>query len=150
MQTKKCCTCKIEKPYSEFHIQRARKDGRQNICKPCKAIYKKEYRIKNIEKIKKQNKKYRAANKEKIRLYEFKYKYGLTPEEYYDLLNSQNNKCKICGATEGENGKRLSVDHNHKTGKVRSFLCNDCNSGLGFFKDNSDLLDKASEYLKKW
>lgn len=42
----------------------------------------------------------------------------------------------------------VAVDHSHKTGKFRGLLCNACNKGLGFFKDSSELLDKASAYLK--
>lgn len=44
----------------------------------------------------------------------------------------------------------LAVDHDHKTGQVRSLLCNRCNAGLGFFREDITLLEKAVEYIQKW
>jgi hypothetical protein len=43
---------------------------------------------------------------------------------------------------------RLSVDHCHNTGKIRGILCTKCNTGLGSFKDNIELLMNAIKYLK--
>lgn len=74
-------------------------------------------------------------------------------EEYYNILFiKQNYVCKICNKPERvyRNNKllKLSVDHCHKTGKIRGLLCNNCNRGLGFFNDSSDLLRSASYYLE--
>lgn len=62
------------------------------------------------------------------------------------MLIKQNHKCAICGTT---NWGRISpcIDHDHKTGKVRSLLCNRCNRTLGFIEDNPDLLIKMHDYL---
>ena len=78
--------------------------------------------------------------------YWYKTKYGITIEEYKKMLKKQNGKCAICG--EESKGGRLAVDHNHSTNKVRSLLCYHCNWGIGHFKENLDLLEKAIEYLK--
>ena len=77
-----------------------------------------------------------------------KLKYKITPEEYQRLVNNQKNLCAICGFPETRK-KRLSVDHNHKTGKVRSLLCYNCNSALGLLKENLELLQKAMSYLQQ-
>lgn len=68
-------------------------------------------------------------------------------EEYDSLLEKQNYSCAICGITAEEIDKKLIVDHNHETLKVRGLLCWRCNSGLGFFKDNQIHLAMAIEYL---
>lgn len=72
-----------------------------------------------------------------------KYKYGISVENYNWLLEEQDGKCKICG-----NKTDLVIDHCHKSTRVRGLLCNQCNTGLGCFKDNPDFLTCAIEYLK--
>ena len=44
--------------------------------------------------------------------------------------------------------KRLTVDHNHETNTIRGLLCSNCNTGLGMFSDNPELLIAAAEYLE--
>ncbi len=73
-----------------------------------------------------------------------------TNHEYETLLQDQDNACAICGITAEEIGKKLIVDHNHETLKVRGLLCWRCNSGLGFFKDNQAHLAMEIEYLVKF
>jgi hypothetical protein len=75
-----------------------------------------------------------------------KKKYGLGLEEYVKLLDLQNGKCGICGLNKPYN---LHVDHNHQTGRVRGLLCFHCNAALGHFRDNKELLKKASTYIEK-
>lgn len=87
------------------------------------------------------------------------YHHGLTVEQYQEMLESQDGVCAICKNPETitQKGKTipLAVDHCHKTrnsgkGKgVRALLCHACNVGLGKFNDDSELLMKAAEYLKK-
>lgn len=73
--------------------------------------------------------------------------FGISLTEYQQMLARQNGVCAICaGGPKGK--KRLSVDHNHETGKVRGLLCGNCNSVLGFVNDDPDLLLKAICYLK--
>ena len=62
----------------------------------------------------------------------------ITPEQY----EAMPQVCVICGGTE-----RLRVDHSHRTGRVRGLLCDPCNKGLGFFRDDPTLLLRASDYL---
>lgn len=94
---------------------------------------------------------WRSRNPTKQHATDIKRHYGLTGPEYEQLLKDQNNSCWICLASHNPDQKRgrLYVDHDHKTGKVRGLLCGGCNSALGHFKDNVEILEKAIQYLKK-
>lgn len=72
--------------------------------------------------------------------------YGLAESDYEEMLKAQNGVCKICG-NECARG-RLSVDHDHHTGRVRGLLCRDCNVNNGIFNDDPNLLRRAAEYLE--
>jgi hypothetical protein len=82
--------------------------------------------------------------------------YGITIEQYHQMLKDQDYSCKICGLKESTSRKRLSIDHDHSCcpgikscGKcVRGLLCHHCNSGLGNVKDSIEILQKMIEYLK--
>lgn len=76
-------------------------------------------------------------------------KFGITPEEYYALLEEQNGVCAICLGV-NKDGKRLSVDHNHDTGKVRGLLCQRCNLCIGQFEENQETLLRAVDYLLRY
>lgn len=74
--------------------------------------------------------------------------YGITQQDYSLLLNSQNGVCAICKKLPSIL-RRLDVDHNHETRKVRGLLCSPCNQGIGLFKEDISLLQRAEIYLKK-
>jgi hypothetical protein len=74
-------------------------------------------------------------------------KRGLTEEQYDQMLAAQGGGCAICGARSSDHNKRLGVDHNHQTGEVRGILCDNCNQGLGAFKESIQLLRRAMPYL---
>lgn len=81
-------------------------------------------------------------------------KYGITSEQYDELLASQGGVCAICGQPErskSRNGHllKLAVDHDHETGTVRGLLCDRCNRGLGFFGDDPERLAAAIAYLQE-
>ncbi len=78
---------------------------------------------------------------------------------YEMMFEKQKGLCAICGKVEIAvyKGKRdigkvrkLCIDHNHETGKVRGLLCQKCNAGLGMFLDNVEFMLKAVAYLRVW
>lgn len=76
--------------------------------------------------------------------------FGLSIEEHDFMLTKQGWGCGICGREHSDTtGRRLAVDHCHRTGNVRGLLCGRCNSGLGQFADSEELLRKAIEYLNR-
>jgi hypothetical protein len=81
---------------------------------------------------------------------QLKMQYGITPEQYDEMLIAQDGKCEIC-KTDKPTGKWkvFAVDHCHKTGNIRGLLCNECNRGMGLLRDDPELLIKAAEYLNK-
>lgn len=74
-------------------------------------------------------------------------KYGITLDDYYDIIESQDNQCAICGTSISDLDHTAHLDHCHDTGKVRGVLCRRCNTGIGMLNDDADLLTKAAEYL---
>ena len=85
-------------------------------------------------------------DKRKQKSYLLKSKYGITIDDYERMFEEQGGKCWICK----QKKKKLSVDHNHKTGKVRALLCTNCNTSLGKMKDSIQILENAISYLKKY
>jgi hypothetical protein len=79
------------------------------------------------------------------RSYDLKKKYGLSLEQFENMLNAQGGVCAICR----KKTVRMAVDHCHKTGKIRGILCIQCNPGLGKFFDSPDLCRRAAEYLER-
>ena len=80
----------------------------------------------------------------KSRRQHLKYNYGLTLKEFEELKLKQDNKCAICK----DKLTTCHIDHDHKTKQIRALLCNNCNTGIGLFKENPQKLQQAIEYLK--
>ena len=121
----KCCSC------------RSQRGERGWSWKGGISLNKKEYDKKRYEE---------KERKERLK------KYGLTIGDYNELFEQQNGVCSICGLPEtkksfGKHVRRLSIDHCHKTGKVRGLLCNQCNVALGNFNDDIDVMSSAISYL---
>jgi len=76
-----------------------------------------------------------------------KHKYNLTPEHKAAIIDAQKNCCAICEYQFGQKIGDMHVDHCHTTGKIRGMLCDRCNRGLGYFKDNPKSLRMAAEYV---
>ncbi len=132
MNQKKCPHCNKIKLVGEFYKDRSVKCGYKSWCKVCDRSRKRKYR-----KSGKYSKKEYFYNIEKL--------YGLTLEEYNKIYSLQRGICYICGYGD-EDGRRLCVDHDHNTGKVRGLLCRPCNSRLGWFEQRKKLI---LNYIKR-
>jgi len=140
---KACRSCGVEKPFSEFIKDKNRPDGHYVYCKLCNTARRKE---------KQYDKAWRKSNPAKVvknRRTGLLKKYGLTEDDYNNLLAKQNYACAICKSTDpNDRWNRFHIDHCHTSGKVRGLLCTQCNTGLGKFYDNIKSLSTAIEYLK--
>ena len=97
-------------------------------------------------------------NRNRLKNSQFKYKYGITIEEFDKMLAHQKHKCAICETEDpGINKSRHTefespawhVDHDHVSKKVRGILCRNCNIAIGLLNDNPAVAIKASLYLMK-
>ena len=128
--TKICSTCKNDLDLTEFY-----RNGKwyQSRCKECARA---SYHLSG------------GADRAKIHARNLLRKYGITPEQYAEMLFLQGGVCAICGGDNADE-RKLAVDHNHKTGKVRGLLCNNCNRAIGLLKDNLEVVNNLLSYLQK-
>ena len=87
--------------------------------------------------------------------YYLKTKYNITIQQYNCILESQGGVCAIC---KEDSTTTWHIDHDHNCCKekakscgkcIRGILCNSCNNGLGRFKDSTEILQAAIEYLNQ-
>jgi hypothetical protein len=149
--TKTCVICGKDKPKDCFGRSNSCLDGHRRQCKICMG---EKIRKANPERIWAEAAKYKAKSKAKMRDAQLRKDHGITQAQYLELLQRQGGKCAICGAT--DNGltrwgtpANFHVDHDHATGVIRGLLCFPCNKGLGMFRDNSEALLHAIEYLRR-
>ena len=123
MRTMKTCnTCEETKPLARF-VENRRK------CRDCRAS---------------------EQRKREGRSHWLKWRYGIDEAQYNEMLEAQNDACMICGCKSADSIRGvLCVDHCHDTGAVRGLLCWHCNSGLGQFRDNIEVMEKAITYIKE-
>lgn len=118
-----CRTCGIEKDASEFRRNYRRASCLDFNCHEC---------VSHINRLA---------------------RFGLTPDQYAEMLAAQNGACAICERPErvidprSGRVKSLAVDHDHESGAVRGLLCQNCNKGIGNLGDSADILIAAAMYL---
>lgn len=169
---KQCCRfktgkCKAEmNPQSEdcFAKDRKRKDGLTVHCKSCLKEYRetnkdqrnetiknwrltnpdkvKEYRIRSADKNNARAKKWREKNS-------LKFRYNISNEDWQEMFNKQEGKCRICFIHAKDLKRGLAVDHCHDSKKVRGLLCHSCNMAIGLMKHDVSIINHAISYLSE-
>jgi len=135
----------VEKNREKFLAYHREYSARESTKKRRRELYRKR-----IEHYKQRDREHYYKTKERHRELQMAKKYGISVERYREMFDQQNNLCAICGEKESTKNKVLSVDHDHKTGKVRSLLCGKCNKALGFIQDNLEVIIKIQDYLNKY
>lgn len=141
---KMCSRCGLEKPLDRFSRD-LRSGGYRQPCKDCTNL-----RLRTPEQRAKQaaaQRVWRRTHPERNWAMYLR-KWGLTPETYEVMAEAAGGLCAICRQP-CPTGQRLSVDHDHATGRVRGLLCRTCNVGIGNLKDDPALLARAILYLEE-
>jgi hypothetical protein len=117
----------------------------------------KEQRKLNPEKYRDYDRKRKAKNPDHIRAINKKSndkrrheKFGLPQGWYTTQYEKQNGSCAICYGQQEGKPKDFAIDHNHSTGQIRGLLCNRCNTSIGKFKEDPEILLNAIKYLKEY
>lgn len=135
--TRVCRKCLEEKDKAEYRPSPAG-DGLGTWCKNCLDDLSEEHRQENYELRRQQGRKRRL-----------KCVYGITPEQYDELLLKQNNACAICLKPADSFSKNLAVDHDHHSGAIRGLLCTYCNHRLVARHRDGDLLRRIADYVEQ-
>jgi hypothetical protein len=155
---KRCKQCGELKPASEFCREPNGKDGLKGSCKACCKVARRAWYVRNRPAVMAKVQRWNRANLERVsalRRHRGRYplqlrlhlqrKYGMTLEDYDNMLAAQHGGCAICGDRPVD-GRSMHVDH--KGDAVRGILCVCCNDALGQFKDDPELILRGAEYLR--
>lgn len=148
----RCHSCGEIKSKQEFSINRNVTRGRSYRCLLCERKHRKEYLEKNphirLRRNATRQLSYQDPEVRKTQMNtRYNARYGITLDEYNEWSKKQNHRCKICGVlAEHTWHKRLHIDHDHKTGKLRGLLCPRCNWGISHIEDKEWII-KAQKYL---
>lgn len=161
---KQCSKCEQMKTLLEFPKRVAVANGLKAQCKSCVKIYKASLYLRNateerikrrlhyrskVEYYRKKSVEYYKLTSKESNLRRRCKKRGITVDQYFEMLKTQNNKCEIC--LNVFNAKKdCAIDHCHETGKVRSLLCDNCNTMLGLSKESINTLERSIKYLQKY
>lgn len=166
-----CNKCGIVKSVDEFHFKAKSSTTRTGTCKQCKKRLPKNTqeelseigmrfcskckKVKPLDKFEYLRRKGSESVKRStcVECYDdtvrwknyLKRMYGITPEQYQDILDAQGGVCAICGGI-----RRMCLDHDHETGAVRGILCENCNYMIGNAYDSQDTLLAGARYLAAW
>lgn len=130
---KTCKDCGEHKPIGQFHRTGYTPDGQPKYrgnCNHCR--------------------NHLRRDRLQTRASQLRKRFGIGLEEYEAMLHKQGGSCAICGGPPVYGKGYLSVDHDHRTGKIRGLLCDSCNTGLGKFKDDDRLVAHALIYLRQY
>lgn len=160
---KRCKKCGELKPLDEFYRSAGMRDGHRNDCKSCNAASSRARYVADPAAHMARVKRWQQENSERLNHYRrqrrndpdvkrversnyLKRTYGISIEQYEEMLAGQDGGCGMCGRPPSE-AVSLHIDHDHRTGRIRGLLCFRCNNSLGDLDENPDLLLAGVRYL---
>lgn len=139
---RKCMgACGQTLPWEAFGPRAKGKNGRNSVCRKCKAAEKRDHRQANPEKVRAADRDWERRTRRHVRR-----TYGITAEQYDQMMEDQKGLCGACGK---EPSKRLVVDHCHIQGHVRKLVCDSCNVCMGLAGDDPATLRMLAEYIER-
>lgn len=138
-----CRKCKQSKPLTDFHKRSSAKDGLQSLCKTCNIERVKVWQSENPER---HEEDWKRLTGSRNRLVVKARRYNISVESLESLLEEAGGKCQICQQSPD---RWVVIDHCHDSLLVRGVLCERCNQALGLFRDDTENLKRAIEYLGK-
>jgi hypothetical protein len=165
-----CRKCNEDKPEAHFRVRRDSKSGRRRTeCRSCLTAASGAWHKAHPEVRNKNNRAYYERNKARQRARSLEWSrrnpdkvfdthmrrtFGISASIYAEMLQAQDGRCAVCRrpetAIDRRTGKvrRLHVDHNHATRRVRSLLCTRCNLAVGFLGEAPDVAEAVAAYLR--
>jgi hypothetical protein len=127
-----CNQCDKTKHPSKFGKDHRRKTGAHWVCRKCDNANAKA--------------RYKADGGKKKHWGMRLYRYGITKEEFFTMVDKQFGICKIC-CEKLPHYRKVCIDHDHGTGEVRGLLCHRCNVLIGQIENNKHLLGNVVDYI---
>lgn len=150
----------VNRRYYARHRERLAEEKRQyRKDNPDKiSAVKRRYYARNRKLVIESVKLYNEQNPEKRKASDLKTKrgrnlkrlYGIGIDRYAAMFEAQGGCCAICLTHQSKLKRKLHVDHDHATGKVRGLLCQLCNTALGLARDDINILKAAISYLERF
>ena len=137
-ETRVCRICDVEKEVDQFRTYQAGR-RRRRVCRICEGRQRRKRKVPNT-----------PERLEQMRRARFIREYGITPEQYDQMVEDRQGRCDICGELPQDNrGSKLHIDHVEGTKIVRGLLCLTCNVGIGMLKHNLKRIKRAYHYLRR-
>ena len=133
--TRMCRECLERKPITQFQFTA----GKHYRIRKCNTCNNKQQLI---------DRAVRPGHKNLMRWWSILNKYGITEEEFWQILLVQEGRCAICRLSLPQDISFIHIDHSHHTDKIRGLLHPKCNQGLGYFNDSPEHLRLAATYLE--
>lgn len=170
---KRCPKCETLKSVEDFYRLKSgpRKGWIQGYCKACTNAERRRRYLASPEQQERQrehaarwyqeNKERASASRKEYyartksarartgRDWRFREKYGITHDDYDAMVSAQGGLCAACGGEQQHGWKRLCVDHDHATGRVRGLLCDYCNRAVGLLRDDASRAQRLADYLSR-
>lgn len=148
MPEKPCTKCGETKPLDAFSRRTRNRDGRHSWCRACVRAYYLAHKEEQAVRTRRWYERHKDTAVYQAIDRHLRHKYGTSIAEYEAMAAAQGGVCAICGKPE-QIKRRLSVDHDHRTGAIRALLCSGCNTAIGHFGDDPDTMRRAADYVER-